>query len=171
MPARPLPPPPIRQKMIQTNGELNLAWSKWYQEQHQLSTRFSGELFVAARASFIGRATNGAATLSNAYNVASINRTSQGVYQGSLTQRTAYGHPLLTNAVGMIQHRIGPGTNSDAYACTFAIVDDVTFIVSVYEIIQGGGTSLDRQLYDPVTVGDTVAFVALTTLTNELPPP
>lgn len=173
MPLKPLAPPPIRQPLTSQNGTLNLAWVKWLNEVHNKANKFPGQLFQAARVSFIGRATNGAVAVysGSEYNMTSLERVSTGVYEGVITQQTAYGANLLDNAVGVITHDVSDSGTTEIIRCKFSVVDSTTFRVTVYEVVQGAASSLDLVLYDPDETGDVIEVSIHSTISTELPPP
>lgn len=170
MPLKPLSPPPITQPVTQDNGRLNLAWTKWLNEVQQKANAFAGQVFQAARVSFIGRSTNGAVTTSDEYNIESLERVSVGRYEGEITQQTAYGVNLLDNAVGAVSHILAPSADTQTFFAEFSVLTTTTFAVEVFEVTQGVSPDVDLVLYDPDEAGDVVTLAIHTTISSELPP-
>lgn len=173
MPRNRVPPPPITQPLIgRAGGRASLAWTKWFNEMAVKSNFLGGLVFLAAKVSFTGRATNGAATIldSDNYNISTMERVSAGVYEGVIAQQTAYGVNLFDDAMPVVTHNINPSATTEAFEVLFSPVDDVTFQLSVFELVQGAGTSVDLVLYDPDETGDTITLAIQTTLTDVLPP-
>lgn len=167
-----VPPPPTLQQVSGFDGKASLGWSKWFNAIRRHANATAGRIFLACKVSFAGRATNGACTVldGDSYNLASIERVGVGVYEGVLTQQTAWGDDLLGNAWPVINYSLSPSGDSETFQLEWSLVDAATWRLSVYDVTQGAVVSVDRALYDPDESGDSITIAIHSTLSTELPP-
>lgn len=156
--------PPRREQMTQRNGQPSIAWAKFFEQVFQATRNLNGQTLQAAKLSFIGRSTDGAVTASSNTNVATMLRNGVGRYDGTLTQPTVYGSNILSDCVGYVSLSLSSSSNTQAFQADFLVTGDSTFTVNIYELVQGSGVSIDRQLYDPDESGDQVTVTILSTL-------
>jgi len=98
--------------------------------------------------------------ISNTYNLATVVRTSVGVYRITIAQSTFNG--VLIGGIGTIvtSSDISPSLQSDLQIVEVTQIDASNFDVKVQEIIQGAGSSLDALPYD-IKPGDRVSVALL----------
>ena len=150
--------------------------SKWAEKSLRNSIDLDAYLQLTpikvAHLAFTGRSTNGPATIEYQFNIATLNRTAVGVYEGTLTQNTFYGVDVLDTANPFTDYSLTPNLTTEAFHVDIEITGTGSFTISVFEWVQGAGNKIELVPYDPITAGDLIFVTALADASGgELPPP
>lgn len=125
----------------------------------------------AVHFAFEGRNTNGPATMPYSFNVATLERTGVGVYEGTVIQQTFYGVGIFDTANPFISYSFTNTITTEAFHVDFTATRSGGFTIEVYEWVQGAGSKIELVPYDPVQAGDLVFCTVLSDLGNgQLPP-
>ncbi|UKH48603.1 hypothetical protein [Vibrio phage vB_ValP_FGH] len=125
----------------------------------------------AVHFAFEGRNTNGPATMPYSFNVATLERTGVGVYEGTVSQQTFYGVNIFDTANPFISYSFTNTITTEAFHVDFTATGSGGFTIEVYEWVQGTGSKIELVPYDPVQAGDLVFCTVLSDLGNgQLPP-
>lgn len=125
----------------------------------------------AVHFAFEGRNTNGPATMPYSFNVATLERTGVGVYEGTVSQQTFYGVDIFDTANPFISYSFTNTITTEAFHVDFTATGSGGFTIEVYEWVQGAGSKIELVPYDPVQAGDLVFCTVLSDLGNgQLPP-
>lgn len=125
----------------------------------------------AVHFAFEGRSTNGAATMPYSFNVATLNRTAVGVYEGTVSQDTFYGVNVFDKANPFVSYSFTNTIITEAFHIDFTATGSGGFTIEVFEWVQGAGNKIELVPYDPIQAGDLVFCTVLTDLGNgQLPP-
>lgn len=149
--------------------------SLWVEKS--LKTSLASEFYFqltpvkAVHFAFEGRSTNGAATMPYEFNVATLERTAVGVYEGTVKQATFYGIDIFLKANPFVSYSLTNTITTEAFHVDFTPDGLGGFTIEVFEWIQGAGNKIELVPYDPVQAGDLIFCTVLSDIGNgELPP-
>ena len=150
--------------------------SKW--NEKSIFSNISRELFLQVGVvksvyfQFTGRSTNGPATVFNDFNLASLDRTAVGVYEGVATQSTFFGIDVFSTANPFLQYDFSPVAATEAFHIDFtASPTSGEFTINVYQWIQGAGNKIDLVPYDPIELDDKVFVSVFADISGGILPP